>query len=70
MDGLTAFSEVYCAAFLLLDHHWLASKASYMEFNQVCGVLWCCLLVGMHVTLSGLHFYVSLRELKQDLQIY
>jgi len=36
LDGPTAFAEVYCASFLLLDQHWLRTKASYMEFNQVC----------------------------------
>ncbi|KAF5832807.1 ELMO/CED-12 family-domain-containing protein [Dunaliella salina] len=35
MDGLAAFSEVYCAAFRLLDYLWLESKASYMDFNKV-----------------------------------
>lgn len=36
MDGTTAFAEVYCLSFQLLDHVWLQSNASYMEFNQVC----------------------------------
>lgn len=31
----SAFEEVYCAAFDLLDRVWLDKKASYMEFNQV-----------------------------------
>lgn len=31
----TAFEEVYCAAFALLDRVWLARKASYMQFNAV-----------------------------------
>ena len=27
-----AFEETYCAAFELLDRHWLAMRATYMEF--------------------------------------
>lgn len=28
-----AFDELYCVAFKLMDAHWLAKRASYMEFN-------------------------------------
>jgi hypothetical protein len=31
----TAFEEVYCAAFALLDRVWLVRGASYMQFNAV-----------------------------------
>ncbi|KAD3336201.1 hypothetical protein R6Q59_028569 [Mikania micrantha] len=31
----SAFDELYCVAFKLLDAHWLARRASYMEFNEV-----------------------------------
>lgn len=30
-----AFDELYCVAFRLMDAHWLARRASYMEFNEV-----------------------------------
>ncbi|KAL7600689.1 uncharacterized protein LOC111890669 [Lactuca sativa] len=30
-----AFDELYCVAFKLMDAHWLAKRASYMEFNEV-----------------------------------
>lgn len=29
------FEELYCAAFAALDRHWLAAKATYMEFPAV-----------------------------------
>lgn len=35
MDAPDAFAEVYTASFRLLDHEWVRTKASYMEFNQV-----------------------------------
>ena len=28
-----AFDELFCVAFRLMDAHWLAKRASYMEFN-------------------------------------
>jgi hypothetical protein len=28
-----AFDMLYCVAFEMLDAHWLAMRASYMEFN-------------------------------------
>nr|XP_043609533.1 ELMO domain-containing protein A [Erigeron canadensis] len=31
----SAFDELFCVAFKLLDVHWLARRASYMEFNEV-----------------------------------
>lgn len=31
-DSRHAFEEVYCGAFEVLDRHWLAIKATYMEF--------------------------------------
>ncbi|KAJ0713905.1 putative ELMO domain-containing protein [Helianthus annuus] len=31
----SAFDELYCVAFKLMDVHWLARRASYMEFNEV-----------------------------------
>ncbi|XP_071720187.1 uncharacterized protein [Rutidosis leptorrhynchoides] len=31
----SAFDELYCVAFKLMDAHWLARRASYMEFNEV-----------------------------------
>lgn len=31
----TAFEEIYCFAFAVLDNVWLDRKASYMEFNAV-----------------------------------
>ena len=31
-DTEHAFEETYCAAFELLDRHWLALRATYMEF--------------------------------------
>lgn len=31
----TAFEEVYCIAFTLLDKEWLEQRASYMQFNAV-----------------------------------
>ncbi|XP_074356905.1 uncharacterized protein LOC141696686 isoform X3 [Apium graveolens] len=30
-----AFDDLYCIAFALMDVHWLAMEASYMEFNEV-----------------------------------
>jgi hypothetical protein len=33
--GPEAFEEVYCLAYALLDRQWLASGASYMQFNSV-----------------------------------
>lgn len=32
-DSRHAFEEVYCGAFEVLDRHWLAIKATYMEFS-------------------------------------
>lgn len=32
----SAFDELYCVAFKLMDAHWLARRASYMEFNVSC----------------------------------
>lgn len=29
----SAFDELYCVAFKLMDIQWLARRASYMEFN-------------------------------------
>ncbi len=29
------FEELYCAAFAALDRHWLAARATYMEFPAV-----------------------------------
>lgn len=34
-SGSTAFEELYCATYLLLDATWLEMRASYMEFNAV-----------------------------------
>lgn len=31
----SAFDELYCVAFKLMDIQWLARRASYMEFNEV-----------------------------------
>ncbi|KAK1426979.1 hypothetical protein QVD17_15661 [Tagetes erecta] len=31
----SAFDELFCVAFKLMDIHWLARRASYMEFNEV-----------------------------------
>ncbi|KAK8480800.1 hypothetical protein V6N11_028085 [Hibiscus sabdariffa] len=33
-----AFDVLYCVAFELMDAHWLAMHASYMEFNEVLQV--------------------------------
>ncbi|XP_072996818.1 uncharacterized protein [Typha latifolia] len=30
-----AFDNLYCVAFQMLDVHWLAKRATYMEFNEV-----------------------------------
>lgn len=30
-----AFEELYCAAYAALDRHWLAARATYMEFPSV-----------------------------------
>ena len=32
-----AFEELFCAAFIRLDAEWLTAKASYMDFNDICG---------------------------------
>ncbi|WOK94379.1 hypothetical protein Cni_G03081 [Canna indica] len=34
-DDETAFDDLYCLAFCMLDAQWLAQRASYMEFNDV-----------------------------------
>ncbi|XP_024973991.1 ELMO domain-containing protein C isoform X1 [Cynara cardunculus var. scolymus] len=31
----SAFDELFCVAFRLMDAHWLTKRASYMEFNEV-----------------------------------
>jgi hypothetical protein len=47
-----AFDMLYCVAFEMLDAHWLAMRASYMEFNVTlslcpfCHVNWVLLFVG------------------------
>jgi hypothetical protein len=51
-DAHTAFAEVYVAAFVRLDQHWLHSKATYMEFNQVM----CTQYLYLRCTQSRLHF--------------
>ncbi|XP_076947512.1 uncharacterized protein LOC143619472 isoform X2 [Bidens hawaiensis] len=33
-----AFDVLYCIAFVMMDAHWLAMRASYMEFNEVLQV--------------------------------
>lgn len=37
-DG-DAFDDLYCIAFALMDAHWLAMEASYMEFMSVPSAL-------------------------------
>ncbi|KAI7745689.1 hypothetical protein M8C21_019387 [Ambrosia artemisiifolia] len=34
-DNESAFDLLYCIAFKLMDHQWLAMRASYMDFNAV-----------------------------------
>ncbi|KAK9065443.1 hypothetical protein SSX86_014842 [Deinandra increscens subsp. villosa] len=34
-DNELAFDLLYCIAFKLMDHQWLAMRASYMDFNAV-----------------------------------
>ncbi|KAK9051494.1 hypothetical protein SSX86_028121 [Deinandra increscens subsp. villosa] len=34
-DNESAFNLLYCIAFMLMDHQWLAIRASYMDFNAV-----------------------------------
>ncbi|KAJ1264598.1 hypothetical protein BS78_08G011500 [Paspalum vaginatum] len=34
-DGDSAFDNLFCVAFQVLDAQWLARRASYMEFNEV-----------------------------------
>ncbi|KAD4982625.1 hypothetical protein E3N88_19296 [Mikania micrantha] len=34
-DNESAFNLLYCIAFVLMDHQWLAMRASYMDFNAV-----------------------------------
>lgn len=34
-DDEWAFDELFCVAFRVMDAHWLAKRASYMEFNEV-----------------------------------
>ncbi len=45
-----AFDMLYCVAFEMLDAHWLAMRASYMEFNvtSLCLFLSCSWATGMY----------------------
>lgn len=45
-----AFDMLYCVAFEMMDAHWLAMRASYMEFNvNISPLLY---IYGMQIAMS------------------
>jgi hypothetical protein len=57
LEDEMAFDMLYCVAFEMLDAHWLAMRASYMEFNVTLSLCPFCHVNWGATVCGSLQFY-------------